>query len=200
MSACYFIGGLASSPALLCNLHVPCLPPPPYSTFPPPHLCSAAFPALSKCASSNVINISATLQYGATWYQAHASAAKSAVDSLTRSLALEWGSFGVRVNGVAPGPIAGTAGMAKLAPGAEERMQDQMARAIPVGRMGERCEIAYACLYLASSAGSFVSGHTLVVDGGEWMYRPPLAPREAVAQLSRGVESKSRAVGVQSKM
>lgn len=50
-----------------------------------------------------VLNISATLHYGATWYQAHASAAKAAVDSLTRTLGLEWGAYGVRVVGIAPG-------------------------------------------------------------------------------------------------
>jgi peroxisomal 2,4-dienoyl-CoA reductase len=70
----------------------------------------AAFAALQAQRSSAIINISATLHYGATWYQVHASAAKAAVDSITRSLALEWGEYGVRVNGVAPGPIKGTAG------------------------------------------------------------------------------------------
>jgi NAD(P)-dependent dehydrogenase (short-subunit alcohol dehydrogenase family) len=70
----------------------------------------AAFPALQQTGDAAIINISATLHYGATWYQVHASAAKAAVDSITRSLALEWGEYGVRVNGVAPGPIKGTAG------------------------------------------------------------------------------------------
>jgi NAD(P)-dependent dehydrogenase (short-subunit alcohol dehydrogenase family) len=70
----------------------------------------AAFPALQSARDSVIINISATLHYGATWYQVHASAAKAAVDSITRSLALEWGEYGIRVNGVAPGPIKGTAG------------------------------------------------------------------------------------------
>ena len=94
--------------------------------------CSrAAFPALRRAPGAPpatsadaagaepavIINISATLHYGATWFQAHACAAKAAVDALTRALALEWGAEGVRVVGVAPGPIAGTAGMAKLAPG-----------------------------------------------------------------------------------
>lgn len=73
-------------------------------------MSKAAFQALRANTASVIINISATLHYGATWYQVHASAAKAAVDSITRSLALEWGEYGIRVNGVAPGPIRGTAG------------------------------------------------------------------------------------------
>eukprot|EP00877_Chromochloris_zofingiensis_P000045 jgi/Chrzof1/10040/Cz04g25010.t1 len=155
----------------------------------------AAFEAL-KQQGGCIINISATLHYGATWYQAHASAAKAAVDSITRSLALEWGEFGIRVNGVAPGPIKGTAGMTKLAPGGDgSSVEDIVKMSIPLGRMGEKQDIAWACVYLASSAGRFVSGETLVVDGGAWLYRPPLVPRELVSEISRQVESKSRAVG-----
>ncbi|KAG2454386.1 hypothetical protein HYH02_001409 [Chlamydomonas schloesseri] len=155
----------------------------------------AAFPALrqSRCGhGASITNISATLQYGATWWQAHASAAKSAVDSLTRSLALEWGEFNVRVNGVAPGPIDGTAGMAKLAPGAKELVQST----IPLrGQMGRKWDIAMVCVFLASPAAAFVSGDTLVVDGANWMWKPQLVERGQVSKASRNVEGKSRAVG-----
>jgi 2,4-dienoyl-CoA reductase [(3E)-enoyl-CoA-producing], peroxisomal len=82
------------------------------------NMCHAAYPLLVKSSTPSsmgiIINISATLQYGATWWQAHASAAKSAVDSLTRSLALEWGPQNIRVVGIAPGPIANTPGMLLL--------------------------------------------------------------------------------------
>jgi peroxisomal 2,4-dienoyl-CoA reductase len=64
------------------------------------NMCHAVFPAMSNGGrGGSIINISMTLHYGATWYQAHASAAKSAIDSLTRSLALEWGCHKIRVNG-----------------------------------------------------------------------------------------------------
>jgi peroxisomal 2,4-dienoyl-CoA reductase len=83
------------------------------------NVCRAAFDAALRDGGGVIINISATLHYGAKPMQIHASAAKAAVDSLTRSLALEWGQFGIRVTGIAPGPIADTEGMKRLAPGEE---------------------------------------------------------------------------------
>lgn len=157
------------------------------------NMCSAAYPALAQSRGC-VINISATLQYGATWYQAHASAAKSAIDSLTRSLALEWGIDGIRVNGIAPGPIADTPGTAKLAPGLDGvAVEEMIAEGIPLGRMGQGFDIGMAVVFLScEGSGGYVTGDTLVVDGGQWLYKPPMIPREMVAELSRSVEKKSR--------
>ena len=158
------------------------------------NMCHAAYPYLKKEDSSVIINISATLQYGATWFQVHASAAKSAVDSITRTLALEWGNDGIRVNGIAPGPIANTPGTTKLAPGMDtDDVSDMVKEGIPLGRMGQGWDIGMAAVYLCSSAGSYVTGDILVVDGAQWLYKTPMVPREMVAELSRKVEKKSRA-------
>ena len=152
------------------------------------NMSHAAFELLSQHQQGLVLNISATLQYGATWWQAHASAAKAAVDSLTRSLALEWGSHGIRVVGIAPGPIANTPGTTKLAPGSSA---EQMAKqGIPLGRMGQAFEIGHAAVYLCTA--EYVTGDVLVVDGGQWLYKPPLVPADQVEALSRQVETKSR--------
>jgi 2,4-dienoyl-CoA reductase [(3E)-enoyl-CoA-producing], peroxisomal len=158
------------------------------------NMCRAAFPALSNAQNASIISISATLHYGATWFQVHASAAKAAVDSITRSLALEWGGRGIRVNAIAPGPIQGTAGLSKLAPGSDDAL-DAVEQTIPVGRAGQRSDIALACVYLSCTAASFVSGHVLVVDGAAWMWKAPLVPRAAVAKVSRSIEKSSREVG-----
>eukprot|EP00899_Mesostigma_viride_P029649 jgi/Mesvir1/986/Mv17529-RA.1 len=140
-----------------------------------------------------IINISATLHYAATWYQSHVSAAKAAVDSITRSLALEWGEHGIRCVGVAPGPTAQTAGLAKLAPG----FSDEMVReTVPLGRMVEPWDLAMCCVYLASTAGRLVSGDTIIVDGGQWMWMPRLAPPEVIREISRSLEAKNRSVGM----
>jgi len=157
------------------------------------NMCYAAHQYLAQSKGS-VINISATLQYGATWYQVHASAAKSANDSMTRTLALEWGIDGIRVNGIAPGPIADTPGMAKLAPGIDGKVvQEMIAEGIPIGRLGRGFDIGMAAVFLScDSSGGFITGDILVVDGGEWLYKPPMVEREMVAELSRSVEKKSR--------
>jgi 2,4-dienoyl-CoA reductase [(3E)-enoyl-CoA-producing], peroxisomal len=171
------------------------------------NMTRAVYPLLADTASNNyddtgvsIINISATLQYGATWWQAHASAAKAAIDSLTRSLALEWGtSDRIRVNGIAPGPIANTPGMTKLAPGLEaNKMSDIIKQGIPLGRLGEAYEIGYATIYLCTA--TYITGHTLVVDGGEWLYKQPKVEKDMVSKLSRSVEAPSRAKAPQSRL
>ena len=125
----------------------------------------AALPHL-KARGGSVVNISATLPYLGTMGQAHASAAKAGVDSLTRTLAVEWGPHGIRVNGIAPGPIHGTEGVRRLT---NERSRAIALKNCPLGRMGTTADIANAALFLVSDAASYVNGVTLVVDGGLWL-------------------------------
>jgi len=129
------------------------------------NMSRAALPHL-KARGGSVVNISATLPYLGTMGQAHASAAKAGVDSLTRTLAVEWGPYGIRVNGIAPGPIEGTEGVRRLT---NERSRESAQRLNPLGRMGTVDDIANAALFLCSDAASFVNGVTLVVDGGLWL-------------------------------
>jgi len=154
----------------------------------------AAFPALKASGDAAIINITATLQYGATWWQAHASAAKSAVDSLTRSLALEWGEFGIRTNGIAPGIVVGTPGASKLAgkEGSESEMLEAFITEIPLGRAQATWDIGITAVYLASDAARCVNGDTIVVDGGNWLWKPQRVPRAAVRAAAKSAETKSR--------
>ena len=129
------------------------------------HVSRAALPHL-KAHGGSVLNISATLPYLGTMGQSHAAAAKAGIDSLTRTLACEWGPYGIRVNGIAPGPIEGTEGVRRLT---NEQSREGAIRSNPLGRMGTVEDIANASLYLCSEAASFVNGVTLVVDGGLWL-------------------------------
>jgi len=77
------------------------------------NVCRAAFAQLKE-HQGQILNISATLHYLGTPMQLHVSAAKAGVDALTKNLAVEWGPYGIRVNAIAPGPIADTEGMKRL--------------------------------------------------------------------------------------
>jgi len=165
------------------------------------NMTHAAFPHLRDSKNGLILNITATMHYSATWFQAHPSAAKAGIDSLTRSIALEWGYYGIRANSIAPGPIADTAGLTKLAPAKAERQkqQDDMIRKhIPLGRTGTKFDIAMAAIYLSSDAGSYVTGDALIVDGGHWLYNTPNIPRKYVSEMSRAIEAKSRNTGLAS--
>lgn len=127
------------------------------------HVMHAAWPHLRKPGAS-IINISAAQSWLPTPGQVHVSAAKAGVDQVTRTLAMEWGPAGVRVNSIAPGPIRGTEGMARLAP--TKASEDAWTQAVPLARFGSTEDIWNAVDWLTSDAASYVTGVVLSVDGG----------------------------------
>ena len=132
----------------------------------------AAFEPLRTSGRGVIINISATLHYHGTPLQLHASAAKAGVDSVTRTLAVEWGPMGIRVVGIAPGPIGDTEGMRKLSPPPEQAKR--AIETIPLRRIGAIDDIAAAAVFLRSGGASWITGTVLVVDGGHCVATPPL--------------------------
>lgn len=123
----------------------------------------ASFAHLRRPGAS-LVAISAPQGARAYRAQAHVCAAKAGVNMLIKCLALEWGESGVRVNGVSPGPIENTEGVARLAPSAA--MRDRMIRRVPLGRYGQKSEIADAVAFLCSDAAAYVTGTILDCDGG----------------------------------
>jgi NAD(P)-dependent dehydrogenase (short-subunit alcohol dehydrogenase family) len=127
------------------------------------HVLRFAFEHLRKPGAS-VINISAPQAWIPMVMQAHVCAAKAGVDMLTRTLAMEWGPAGVRVNSLVPGPIDGTEGMRRLLP--NESLKERLKKTVPLQRLGSVDDCADVALFLASDAASYVSGAVLPVDGG----------------------------------
>ena len=125
----------------------------------------AAFEELKK-NKGQILNISATLHYLATPMQIHVSAAKAGVDAITRNLSVEWGRYGIRVNGIAPGPIEDTEGMKRLVP---EPIKEKLVKKIPLQRFGRIKDIENAAVFLCSDGANYINGVTLVVDGGHWL-------------------------------
>lgn len=114
---------------------------------------------------ASMIAISATQAWIPTALQAHVCAAKAGIEMLVKTLALEWGPMGVRVNSIAPGPIDDTEGMARLTPTPEAK--DALAGTIPLRRYGTKQEIAEIALFLCSHAARYITGTCIVADGGQ---------------------------------
>ena len=125
--------------------------------------CRAAFERLSKPGAA-IIAISAAQAQIAYPMQAHVCAAKAGVDMLIKTLALEWGSAGVRVMSIWPGPIEGTEGMERLA--ADPAVKAKIISALPLGRYGTKDEVAQLAVFLASPAAQYITGSVHCVDGG----------------------------------
>lgn len=138
-------------------------------------LCSTEFArrSLARQASGAILNIGATYSWTGGPGTAHSAAAKAGVTNLTQSLAVEWAPHGIRVNCLAPGKFPHDD-----LPEALRKMSDpeQDARRIPGGRVGEPHELGWAATYLCSPYAAYLTGHTLVVDGANWLRRGLIMP------------------------
>lgn len=102
-------------------------------------------------------------------------AAKGGVNLLTKNMALDYAPHGIRVNAVCPGRIATPMPMSRLKPGEDwEVLLAQWGRNIPLGRIGRPEDVAHAILFLASGEADWITGTTLVVDGGSTISHPPI--------------------------
>jgi len=117
-----------------------------------------------------ILNITSTSPMTGNPGRIHGGVGKAGVDSLTKSLAVEWGRHGIRVNSLAPG-YTPTAGVNK-ATRVERASAADLARlgaAVPLGRVGTVEDIVWPAVFLVSPAAAFVNGAALIVDGGKWL-------------------------------
>lgn len=124
----------------------------------------ASFQFLNKPGAA-LTAISATQSFIPTAMQAHVCAAKAGIDMTVKTLAIEWGGAGVRVNCINPGPVAETEGMDRLTP--TPKIKEALEKSIPLGRYATKDEIADLIMFLSSPAGAYITGATVVVDGGQ---------------------------------
>jgi NAD(P)-dependent dehydrogenase (short-subunit alcohol dehydrogenase family) len=143
-----------------------------------------AFSALA-AAKGSILNIIAAYAWSGEPGAVHSASAKAGVLAMTRTLAAEWGRFGIRANAIAPGPVhtEGTDKNLWSVGNVEERVR----AAVPLGRLGEPEDIARAALWLSSQEAAWISGATLSVDGAQWLHGGTLNFREAYESIrSRG--------------
>lgn len=147
------------------------------------HCTRYAFEALRDSRGS-ILNIIATYAWSGEPGALHSACAKAGVLAMTRTLAAEWGSFGIRVNALAPGPIhtEGTDKNLWSIADVEKHVQAQ----VPLGRLGTPDDISRAALWLCSSDAEWVSGAALPVDGAHWLHGGTLNFRAAYDRLTAG--------------
>ena len=114
------------------------------------------------------LNICTTYAWTGSGFVVPSAVSKSGVLILTRSLASEWGKYGIRLNAVAPGPFPTEGAWSRLMPPEIEQVFDPETR-IPLGRFGEHQELANLAAYLLSDYAAYITGACVTIDGGEWL-------------------------------
>jgi NAD(P)-dependent dehydrogenase (short-subunit alcohol dehydrogenase family) len=114
-----------------------------------------------------VLNVVATYTNTGSAYVVPSAVSKAGVQALTRSLAVEWGDRGIRMNAIAPGPIPTEGAFSRLLPRSD--FEQQAKQRIPLGRFGTLEEFANLAAFLVSDGSSYINGEVITMDGGEWL-------------------------------
>lgn len=123
--------------------------------------CRSVFPVMQSQSSGHIVNISSIAAYRPHPGAAHYAAAKAAVNSLTQTLGVEWAPYGIRVNGVALGPVLTSASRFN-----DPDIRAEMEARQPTGRIATAGEVAEIVLSLAAIDSGYFTGETVQVDGG----------------------------------
>lgn len=118
--------------------------------------------------NKTVLNIVTTYAWTGSAYVVPSATAKAGVLAMTRSLAVEWAKYGLRMNAIAPGPFPTKGAWDRLLPGDLKEKFD-LAKKVPLKRVGEHQELANLAAYLVSDFSAYVNGEVITIDGGEWL-------------------------------
>lgn len=122
----------------------------------------------TKQTNTSVLNIVTTYAWTGSAYVVPSATAKAGVLAMTRSLAVEWAKYGMRFNAIAPGPFPTKGAWDRLLPG-DLKDKFDMAKKVPLNRVGDHQELANLAAYLVSDFSAYVNGEVITIDGGEWL-------------------------------
>ena len=131
--------------------------------------CTSAFgkKLIAAGKGGSIVNIVTTYAWTGSAFVLPSACAKAGVLAMTRSLAVEWATYGIRVNAIAPGPVPTEGAFSRLM--ADPSMEETAKNRVPLKRFGTPLEIADAAVYLMSDGAGYVTGDTITIDGGEWL-------------------------------